>query len=154
MPIDMIEVKVMMTMPQPAIAIREKVKTGEIPQAFGRIFQELAPVLQKEVRCVGPPFAFYHSWSDEGTDMEVGFPIAGEGITKGRIRPFQLPAVKAAVAMHVGPYDKLMESYNVIMEWMRTNGKKPADYMWEEYLNSPDEVPPEKLLTRLVWPFE
>lgn len=154
MPIDMIEVKVMMTMPQSAIAIREKVRTGEIPQAFGRMFQELAPVLQKEVRCVGPPFAFYHSWSGEETDMEVGFPIAGEGITKGRIRPFQLPAVKAAVAMHVGPYDKMMESYNVVLEWMKTNEKKPAGYMWEEYLNSPDEVPPEKLLTRLVWPFE
>lgn len=150
----MIEVKVMTTMPQGAIAIRERVRTQDIPQAFGRMFQELVPVLQKEVRCVGPPFAFYHSWVDDETDMEVGFPIAGEGITKGRIRPFQLPAVEAATAMHVGPYDKLMESYNAVLEWMKANGKRPANYMWEEYLNSPDEVPPEKLMTRLIWPYE
>jgi AraC family transcriptional regulator len=152
--INMVEVKVVMTMPQQAIAIREKVKVGEIPQAFGEMFRELAPVLQKDVRCVGPPFAYYHSWSNDETDMEVGFPIAGEGITKGRIRPFQLPAVEAATIMHVGPYDKLMETYNVLLEWMKANGKKPASYMWEEYINSPDEVPPDKLMTRLVWPFE
>lgn len=150
----MLEVKVMMTMPQPAIAIRERVKTGDIPQAFGQMFQELMQVLEKEVRCVGPPFAYYHSWSDDETDMAVGFPIAGEGVTKGRIRPFQLPAVQAATAVHVGPYDKLMESYNVLLEWMKANGKRPAGYMWEEYLNSPDDVPPEKLMTRLIWPIE
>ncbi len=150
----MTEVKVMMTMPQPAIAIRERVKTGDIPQAFGRMFQELMPVLEKEVRCVGPPFAYYHSWSDDETDMEVGFPIAGEGVTKGRIRPFQLPAVQAATTVHVGPYDKLMESYTALMEWMKANGKKPASYMWEEYLNSPEDTPPEKLETRLIWPIE
>jgi effector-binding domain-containing protein len=150
----MSEVKVVTTMPQAGIAIREKVKMGEIQQAFGEMFQELMPVLQKEVRCVGPPFAFYHSWSDVETDMEVGFPIAGEGMTKGRIRPFTLPAVKAATLVHVGAYDKLIDSYNAIMEWMKTNGKKPASFMWEEYLNSPDEVPPEKLMTRLIWPFE
>jgi AraC family transcriptional regulator len=148
------EVKVMTTMPQMAIAIRERVKMGEIPQAMGAIFQELTPVLQKEVRCVGPPFAYYHSWSDDETDMEVGFPISGEGITKGRIKPFQLPAVKAAVAMHLGPYDKLMDTYNEILEWMKANGKRPAGHMWEEYLNSPDEVPADKLMTRLIWPFE
>lgn len=150
----MSEMKVVMTMPQQAIAIRERVKTGDIPQAFGRMFRELMPVIQKEVRCVGPPFAFYHSWSDEETDMEVGFPIAGEGVTKGAIRPFQLPAVTAVTAMHVGPYDRLMETYNEMLEWMKANGKRPAGYMWEEYLNSPDDVPPEKLMTRLIWPFE
>ncbi|MBI0582635.1 MAG: GyrI-like domain-containing protein [Methanomassiliicoccus sp.] len=150
----MSKIKVITTVSQKAIAVREKVRTNEIPQAFGHMFGELMPVLQGEVRCAGPPFAYYHSWSDEGTDMEVGFPIVGEGITKGRIHPFELPAVKAAEAMHIGPYDKLMDTYNEILEWMNANGKKPANYMWEEYLNSPEEVPADKLMTRLIWPIE
>lgn len=154
MAIAMGEIKVITTMPQMAVAIREKVKTGDIPQTVGGMFQELMPLLGKEVRCVGPPFAYYHSWSDDETDMEVGFPIAGDGITRGRVHPFQLPAVKAASLMHEGAYDRLMDSYSAIMEWMRANGKRPANFMWEEYLNSPEEVPPEKLLTRLIWPFK
>jgi effector-binding domain-containing protein len=147
-------VKVVTTMPQMAVAIREKVRTRDISQAMKGMFQELMPLLERDVRCVGPPFAYYHSWSDDEIDMEIGFPIVGEGVSKGRVHPFQLPSVKAATLVHEGAYDKLMGSYNVIMEWMKANGKRPADFMWEEYLNSPEEVPPEKLLTRLIWPFE
>jgi effector-binding domain-containing protein len=70
------------------------------------------------------------------------------------VKPLELPAVKAVVGMHMGPYDKIVDTYNKMMEWMKTNGYEPADYMWEEYLNSPDEVPVEKLMTRLVWPIK
>ena len=152
--VPMHEIKIMNIVPQKAIAIREKVKVKDIPQTMGQIFGELMPVVQSEVRCIGPPFAYYDSWSDDETDMVVGFPIAGEGVTKGRIRPFELPAARAAVAMHIGPYDKLAESYREMMEWMKANGHQPAGFMWEEYLNSPDEVSPDKLMTRLIWPID
>jgi effector-binding domain-containing protein len=148
------EFEVITTNAQPAISIREKVKMQDIPQAMGRMFGELMPILQKDVQCAGPPFAFYHSWSQNDTDMDVGFPVAGNAVTKGRVKPFQLPATKAVVGMHMGPYDKIVDTYNKMMEWMKTNGYEPADYMWEEYLNSPDEVPVEKLMTRLVWPIK
>lgn len=147
-------IEIVTTKAQSAIAIREKVKMADIPQEMGRMFGELMPILQGGVKCVGPPFALYHSWSDDETDMEVGFPIAGKGVSKGRVKPTQLPAVKAAVFTFVGPYDKLAEGYNSMLEWMKTNGHQPAEFMWEEYLNSPDEVPPEKLMTKMVWPIK
>ena len=147
-------IEIVNTKAQSAIAIREKVKMVDIPQEMGRMFGELMPILQSDVKCVGPPFALYHSWSDDETDMEVGFPIAGKGVSKGRIKPIQLPAVKAAVFVHTGPYDKMVESYNGMLEWMKTNGHQPAEFMWEEYLNSPDDTPPEKLMTRMVWPIK
>lgn len=148
------EFEVITTKAQTAISIREKVKIQDIPQAMGRMFGELMPILQKDVQCAGPPFALYHSWSDDETDMDVGFPVTGNAVTKGRVKPLELPAVKAVVGMHMGPYDKIVETYNKMMEWIKTNGYEPADYMWEEYLNSPDEVPAEKLMTRLVWPIK
>jgi effector-binding domain-containing protein len=147
-------IEIMTTMAQKTIAIREKVKSKDIPQAMGRIFGELMTVIDKEVRCAGPPFVYYHSWSDDETDMVVGFPIVGEGITKGRIGPFELPAVRAAVTVHIGPYDKLMDTYIEMLEWMKANGHRPAGQMWEEYLNGPEDTPPEKLMTRLIWPIE
>lgn len=136
-----------------AIAIREKVKVTEVPEAMGRMFGEIMPLLDKKVRCVGPPFALYHSWEGEVMDMEVGFPIAGKGMEVGRVRTIKLPAVRAAVATHVGPYDRLTDTYHLMMEWMKANGHAPATFMWEEYLNSPQEVPPDRLVTRLYWPF-
>ena len=142
------------TTAQRAASIREKVKVTEIPQAMGRLFGELMAAMQKGLPVAGPPFAYYHSWSNEEVDIECGFPISGEFEADGRIRPFTLPAVKAVVTMHVGPYDKLMESYTKMEQWMRANGHTPADYMWEYYLNEPGTVPPEQLMTRLVWPIK
>jgi len=145
-------IELITTKAQKAIAIREKVKVNEVPQVMQWMYEELVPLLGSKVQCIGPPFAFYHSWSEDEVDMEVGFPVAGEGVSEGRIRPFELPATKTAMALHIGPYDKLVDTYNAMMAWIKDNGHRPADHMWEEYLNSPHDAPPEKLMTRLYWP--
>ncbi|NLX47107.1 MAG: GyrI-like domain-containing protein [Euryarchaeota archaeon] len=150
--IDMTSVEIVETKETPAIAIRERVRVTEIPAVMSRMFGELYPHLGKGVECAGPPFALYHSWEGEIMDMEVGFPIKGEGIEAGNVRTIKLPAARAAVATHVGPYENLTDTYNAVMEWMKANGHSPASFMWEEYLNSPQEVPPDQLLTRLYWP--
>ena len=148
----MTSIDIVTTDARKAIAVREKVRTGDSPQAVGRMFGELMPLIGKEVVCTGPPFALYHSWSKEETDMELGFPISGEGISSGRVHTIELPAVRAATTLHVGPYDRLMETYDRMNAWMGESGHRPADYLWEEYLNSPDDTPPEKLMTRIYWP--
>ncbi len=148
----MTSIEVVKTKETSAIAIREKVKVAEIPMVMGRMYGELLPHLGKDVQCAGPPFALYHSWEGEIMDMEVGFPIVGKGIEAGKVHTIRLPAVRAAVATHIGPYERLTDTYNTMMEWMKANGHTPASYMWEEYLNSPQEVPPDKLMTRLYWP--
>lgn len=148
----MSSIEIVNTKETPAIAIREKVNVSEIPAVMGRMYGELFPHLGKDVQCAGPPFALYHSWEGEVMDMEVGFPIAGKGIEAGNVRTIKLPAVRAAMAVHIGPYDRLTDTYNIMMEWMKVNGHTPASFMWEEYLNSPQEVAPDKLMTRLYWP--
>ncbi|HQQ25138.1 MAG TPA: GyrI-like domain-containing protein [Methanomassiliicoccales archaeon] len=148
----MTSIEIVNTKETPAIAIREKVKVTEIPAVMERMYGELFPHLGRDVKCAGPPFAFYHSWEGEIMDIEVGFPISGKGIEAGNVKAIKLPAARAAVATHIGPYDRLTDTYNIMMEWMKANGHTPAPFMWEEYLNSPQEVPPDKLMTRLYWP--
>jgi len=148
----MTSIEIINTKETPAIAIREKARVSEIPAVMFRMFGELYPHLNKDVKCVGPPFALYHSWEGDIMDMEVGFPIEGKGIEDGNVQTIVLPAVRAAVTMHIGPYDKLTDTYNLMTEWMKNNGHEPASFMWEEYLNSPQEVPPDQLMTRLYWP--
>jgi DNA gyrase inhibitor GyrI len=119
-PIEIVETKETL-----AIAIREKVKVNEIPAVMARMYGELLPHLGKDVRCAGPPFALYHSWEGEIMDMEVGFPIMGKGIEAGNVHTTKLPGVRAAVATHVGPYDRLTDTYELMMEWMKANGHTP-----------------------------
>ncbi len=148
----MTSIEIVNTKETPAIAIREKVKVTEIPAVMERMYGELFPHLGRDVKCAGPPFAFYHSWEGEIMDMKMGFPISGKGIEAGNVKAIKLPAARAAVATHIGPYDRLTDTYNIMMEWMKAIGHTPASFMWEEYLNSPQEVPPDKLMTRLYWP--
>lgn len=149
----MIDIELTTTTAQPAVTMRERVNVRDIPQTMGRMFMEIGALMGK-VQIVGPPFAYYHSWSMEEVDIECGFPIAGEFIPDGKFRAMTLPSVRAVVAMHVGPYDKLMDSYSKMDQWMKERGHAPADFMWESYLNEPGKVPPEQLMTQLIWPIK
>jgi len=151
----MVEVKLVTTAAQPAAAIRESVNVRDIPQAMGRMFEELAGYMQAgKARMVGPPFAYYHSWSEDSTDMSVGFPTAGPVAEEGRVAPFTLPSVRAATAVHVGPYPRLMETYAAMERWVHAQGLETDGYMWEVYLNEPGKVPDAELMTEIYWPIK
>lgn len=124
----------------------------DIPQAIGQAYGELGEFVARRGLCVtGPPFVYYHSWEGDRTDLECGFPVEGPFEGEGRIRPFTLPSARAATAIHVGPYGKLMETYASMKEWMLSQGYEPEGRMWERYLNEPGTVPDEKLMTEIIW---
>lgn len=149
------DVKLINTKAQPSLSIREKVKYEDIPTAMGRMYGELVVHMQKnKVQMIGPPFAYYHSWSNGEVDVECGFPVTASSKEDGRIRTFTLPEVRAVTSMHIGPYQTIMETYTKAENWIRSHGYEPADHMWETYLNSPQEVPPEKLMTEIFWPIK
>ena len=60
----------------------------------------------------------------------------------------------AASTVHVGPYHEIGSAYAALQRWMADNGRRPAGGMREVYLNDPDSVPPEALLTEIDWPVE
>ncbi len=151
----MTEIKLVNTAERSSAAIREMVSVENIAQAIGKMYGELTEfIARRGLRMTGPPFVYYHSWSDRSTDMECGFPVEGPFEPEGRIRPFTLPSVRAATGIHVGPYYKLMDTYAAIEQWMRSHGYEPASYMWEQYLNEPGKVPDEKLMTEIFWPIK
>ena len=42
--------------------------------------------------------------------------------------------------MHVGPYEKIMVTYDRVQTYIRKKGLKPKKVMWERYLNDPATV--------------
>ena len=142
--------------PQQGLAIRERVPNAQIGPRMGEFFGELAAYLGRQrLTMTGPPFAIYHEYNMESTDMEAGFPVSGMPAGEGRIKPCMLPGGKVVTATHVGPYDKLMDTYNLMMKWMAENGHVPKQLMWESYLSDPDVVKdPDKYVTQIFWPIE
>jgi effector-binding domain-containing protein len=147
------DIKVITTKEKSGIAVREKVKYADIGPAMGRMFGEVAGYMtRKGLPMTGAPFCYYYSWADGSVDMEVGFPSSAKNKEDGRFHSFALPAVKAAFMKHVGPYDKLMESYQKMEKQMKEQGLRPADHMWEIYMNDPEKTAPAELVTELYWP--
>lgn len=142
--------------PQTALAIREVVPNDQIGQKMGQIFGELMAYFGKsKVMMTGPPFALYHEFDKEKMDMEVGFPVNGPQRGEGRIKPCTLPGGKVVTATHVGPYERIVDTYMEMQKWIEANGHKPKKVMWERYLNGPDTVKdPSEYITEVFWPIE
>ena len=102
---------------------------------------------------VGPPLARYWGMPGETVDVEAGFPVIGFTDT-GDIHAATLPGGPAGVAIHVGPYDSLAQTWEALAEWGRAQGfHRRDDQCWEIYLSDPGAEPdPATWRTQLVQP--
>jgi effector-binding domain-containing protein len=94
----------------------------------------------------------YHNMDMNNLDVEIGFPVTQASGGSGRVKPGKLPGGKAAVTLHVGPYDKIGEAYDRLTAFVKEQGLKPLEVCYEFYLNDPVETPPEELKTEIYFP--
>lgn len=154
-----LDIKVIDIEEQPVLSIRENASMPSIPERMGQIFCEIYAFMGKSgMAPAGAPFAYMHGMTDESIqngifDMECGFPVSQPVDGLGRIMRSKLPGGKVATAMHVGPYEKLAETYQALQSWIEENGYQARDDMWETYLTDPDEVPDKsRWMTQVFWP--
>jgi effector-binding domain-containing protein len=80
-------------------------------------------------------------------------------VGEGPVTVGEVPGGKALRFTHRGPYPKLMQTYEQITAWMKTEGMLGTDAdwakympMWEEYLNDPESTPEDDLITHIYVP--
>ena len=140
---------------RPTLAVRTVCPASGLPEMMGRVYGEIAGYMaQAGVDFAGPPYALYRNMDMEALDVEVGFPVGRAAGGTERIRPSELPAGQAATAVHLGPYSDIEKTYNLLQAFVKEKGVKPLSWMYESYLNSPEDTPPEKLATEIVFPLE
>jgi effector-binding domain-containing protein len=72
---------------------------------------------------------------------------------KGRVKAAVLPAGKAVVAWHLGPYEKLGDTHARIQAYCEEHGLEQRAAPWEEYWTDPGMEPdPSKWRTKIVMP--
>jgi effector-binding domain-containing protein len=138
---------------------RKTIPMDGFPEFFDRVFGEvIAAVNAARGTVAGPPFGWYHGMPADTADVAAGFPVGGmaEGPLQGDIAVVQRPGGRAAVAMHVGPYETLAQSYEQVQRYIAEHDELvPRDEMWEEYLTDPEAEPdPATWQTRIVQPLQ
>lgn len=133
---------------------------AQVPRAFERLF---AFVQRHRLHVDGPPMTVYYDTAPTGrTRFAVAVPVVDPRRPIAREGALQLitrPGMRARQFLHVGPYERLAETYEQITDWLIEHGEmaSPADWarcmpMWEEYLSDPEVEPRSELRTRIVLP--
>lgn len=135
------------------VVVRTTVSVEELPQALGDGYGEIMRYLgENGIEPAGAPFAMYHNMDMENLDVEMGLPVSVPVEGSGRVKPGKLPGGRAAVAVHVGPYDTLDRTYTKLGEYIQREGLETEPFMYEVYLSDPGEVAPEQLQTEVFFP--
>lgn len=138
--------------PAHTAAVRETVAVTAVPATLGRIFGRVLGALESQgIVPTGPPFAWYHA-RGETVDLEAGFPVETDVEPEGEVRPGTLPAGPALVALHVGPFDTLADTYRVLEERMAELGCLPRAGPIECYLTDAETTAPAGWWTELRQP--
>ena len=141
-----------------AIVMRRRITRDEIAMTLAGSLPAVFGYAQRHgLAITGPPFARYPEVGMGSLVIESGVTVAAPPSTApgDGIEVLAVPAGRALVAVHRGPYDTLPQSYQEIEKWMRDQGLSRAGAPWETYLTDPGERPdPATWETEIVQPVQ
>jgi effector-binding domain-containing protein len=95
-------------------------------------------------------FLYHHpARRDQPMDIDFGVEVSRGFETAGEVYATETPAGQAAVAVHVGAYDRMKETHDAIHAWAVANNRHFAGKSWEIYGDWSDD--PSKLETTIVY---
>ena len=139
-----------------ALVMRRRITRDEIAATLAEFLPAVFTYAQQHgLAITGPPFARYPEVGMGSLVIEGGITVAEPPSTalSDGIEAITIPAGRAVVAVHRGPYETLPESYQQIEKWMREQQMPASGAPWETYLTDPGERPdPATWETEIVQP--
>ncbi|TVR67749.1 MAG: AraC family transcriptional regulator [Spirochaetaceae bacterium] len=143
------------TREQKTVTIRTTTSIAELPATIGAVYGELMEFLRQHgLAMSGYPFVLYHNSDMDALDVEAGFPVDRVVSGAGRVKPGVIPGGPVLSAIHTGPYTTLEKTYIPVMEHIKKEDLKVTEWMYELYLNSPEDTPEDQLKTEICFPLE
>lgn len=139
------------------LSLRDTINQLEMSNIHGKMFAQISKFMnENEIKITDAPIVIYHFWSDSIIDIEAGIPtIDSIEVKDTNIQLNQIAAGNVVTAIHYGPYERLIETYNGINEWMRKNEVVVTGPPWEKYITDPSIEPnPEKWQTAIFFPIQ
>jgi effector-binding domain-containing protein len=127
---------------QAVLTIRMTTTPGRLSETIREMLPQVSAYAdERGAKLNGPPFALYHAYSDDEVDLEAGVPVDTAVDGSDRIISRELPATRAAVTWHVGPYDTSGEAHEFLDGWIHGQGMDHVGAPWEVYWTDPAEEP-------------
>ncbi len=136
-------------------ATRLRTTLRKIADDIGVGFGRLIPALTGAgIEPAGPPLIVYHDVIDEETDgdIEICIPVARPFSGGPEVYGRELEGGTVATTTHQGRYQEISPAYHTLAGWISEHGHEVAGPPREIYLNDPQTVQPDELLTRIELP--
>ena len=145
------------------LRVLSKRETGTYEETIGKLIVELATIVQSPenrnnyVKITGPFMTIYHDdeFIEEDADIEVAVPISGRvSIEDPSVEVRNLKPLRVASLVHKGSYESIGTAYEKILSFVRDNMLEITGPMIDLYLNDPNTVKPEDILTEIQFPIQ
>ena len=134
-------------------AVRRQVTIGDIGAVWKPALDKVWAFLRATpgLRTDGHNVFLYHHPAQREMPMDVDFgvEVARAFEPEGEVHAVETPAGEAAVAVHVGPYDRMKNTHDAIHAWRTANNRSFAGTSWEIYGDLTDD--PAKLETTIIY---
>lgn len=120
-------------------------------ELYGRL---LAFAADQNLEIVGQPMTFTPALDVTPWQFQAALPVRASGAVHERdgVSMQRVPAGRALVLEHVGPYTGLMSAMTQLEAYAVAKGLRRAGPLRSVYVSDPGDTPEEALLTRLVYP--
>jgi effector-binding domain-containing protein len=128
----------------------------EIGQAMHSGFAEVWGFMEKHgVAPAGSGLSVYYDYAEDRVAFRVGFAIARDDMAaaEGPVKADVTPAGRVLHFTVTGSYAGLRPAYEQMMTHMQAEGLQYVPPTWEFYLNDPNTVPEDKLVTECYQAF-
>lgn len=137
-----VEIKIEEVQKAQILSIRKNIEMKNIGTEMGIMYGELMSFIGKSnFQMAGVPVAIYHVWSDSINDVECGIPVSGVVTGNDKIKVSETYTGKVVTALHIGPYDKVVNTWVEIDNYLKSNNLEISGAPWEEYITDPATEP-------------
>jgi len=134
-------------------AVSRQVRLGEVGGAWRTALDRVWDYLRTHpgLRTDGHNVFLYRhpDHRDDLMDVDFGVEVSRSFESSAEVHEVDTPAGEAAVATHIGAYDRLSETHNAVHAWLAANKRTLAGYSMEIYGDWSDD--PSNLETTVIY---
>lgn len=130
-------------------------KENDIPQKLGNAYGILGEFCGKNgIEITEQPIVITRKFEiDNIYEFDAAFIVKDNSIEPtGEIQKGMTYEGKAIKAVHIGDYESLVNTYNIIENYMKNNNLETNGDSWEQYISDPSDTPAKELITYVFYP--
>jgi len=129
---------------------------ADIAEVLATAYREITAFMnQNGIEIAGQPMAITHASSKNGYAFDAAVPVVRKDVElTGNVQLGTSPAGRAIRAVHRGPYDEMVPTYEKISAYMGAHGLREGAVSWEQYISDPGETAKDDLITHIYFLIE